>query len=322
MLVGQEDNILRQTNVIVVLTKRNKELVAERKKLEELVHAKTLVAEAEVKRAEKLQHQLDLERNKAVRDRTKIDGQMVELQKQKAQVDENVRELQRKLEYMSRVRLALEHQVSGLREKLDSLMVDYSDVVTAMCVCLHVCLCAGADEPELTTSPNDLTRTRLDPLGRLERKSKTRMLRNRMMVKQARLTLEYETWVTKKKEEANHMYPGMAGAARSRKGTKDPHHAADKDAKGAAAAEEKKQAAEAAAERKRREAEEEEARQKKEAEELARLQKEAEEREKERQRLAEEELAKQQAEEEARAAQEAAEREAAEKAKGGKKKKK
>jgi hypothetical protein len=123
---------MRQTNMIVVLTRKNKELLSERKKMEEVVHGKTIQAENEVKKSEKLEREMEGVRNKAVRERTKHDLAVADLVKSKVVLDDRIRDLERKLEAAARLRMAYEHQNLALRDKLDALLIDYSDVVQQM----------------------------------------------------------------------------------------------------------------------------------------------------------------------------------------------
>ncbi|KAJ3358076.1 hypothetical protein GGF32_000778 [Allomyces javanicus] len=296
----EEESVLRQTNMIVVLTKRNKELVLERKKMDELLHAKTVTAENEVRRCEKLERELESTRNKYTRDRTKLEAAMGELAKAKATVDDRVRELERRLEAAARLRIAIEHQNAGLRDKLDSLMIDYSDVVNAVPI---------EDLEAATTSPRTerkkapgaaaavpLALSPIPPGGEDD------------AMKQARLAFEYEAWVKKKSEEAGHAAAHPAAGAGAR-GSRKPTKAAADEAKHLEMQrlEQERQEAEAARKRQEEElAQREEERKRQEAENEARLQREAEEREKERQRRAEEELVKQEAEATAAAAAAAA----------------
>ncbi|KNE62843.1 hypothetical protein AMAG_08023 [Allomyces macrogynus ATCC 38327] len=286
----EEESVLRQTNMIVVLTKRNKELVLERKKMDELLHAKTVTAENEVRRCEKLERELESTRNKYTRDRTKLEAAMGELAKTKAAVDDRVRELERRLEAAARLRIAIEHQNAGLRDKLDSLMIDYSDVVNAVPI---------EDLEAATTSPRTerkkapaaaaavpLALSPIPPGGEDD------------AMKQARLAFEYEAWVKKKSEEAGQAAAHPAAGAGAR-GSRKPTKAAADEAKHLEMQRIEQERQETEAARKRQEEELarlEEERKKQEAENEARLQREAEEREKERQRRAEEELAKQEAE--------------------------
>ncbi|KNE61841.1 hypothetical protein AMAG_07117 [Allomyces macrogynus ATCC 38327] len=293
----EEESVLRQTNMIVVLTKRNKELVLERKKMDELLHAKTVTAENEVRRCEKLERELESTRNKYTRDRTKLEAAMGEMAKAKAAVDDRVRELERRLEAAARLRIAIEHQNAGLRDKLDSLMIDYSDVVNAVPI---------EDLEAATTSPRTerkkapaaaaaavpLALSPIPPGGEDD------------AMKQARLAFEYEAWVKKKSEEAGHAAAHPAAGAGAR-GSRKPTKAAADEAKNLEMQRIEQERQEAETARKRQEEELarlEEERKKQEAENEARLQREAEEREKERQRRAEEELAKQEAEAAAAAA--------------------
>ncbi|KAJ3370687.1 hypothetical protein GGF31_004001 [Allomyces arbusculus] len=286
----EEESVLRQTNMIVVLTKRNKELVLERKKMDELLHAKTVTAENEVRRCEKLERELESTRNKYTRDRTKLEAAMGEMAKAKAAVDDRVRELERRLEAAARLRIAIEHQNAGLRDKLDSLMIDYSDVVNAVPI---------EDLEAATTSPRTerkkapaaaavvpLALSPIPPGGEDD------------AMKQARLAFEYEAWVKKKSEEAGHA-PAHPAAGAGARGSRKPTKAAADEAKHLEMQRIEQERQEAEAARKRQEEElarVEEERKKQEAENEVRLQREAEEREKERQRRAEEELAKQEAE--------------------------
>ncbi|KAI9175550.1 hypothetical protein H9P43_006911 [Blastocladiella emersonii ATCC 22665] len=326
-LGATDDETLRQTNVIVVLTRRNKELLGERKKMEELLHAKTVQAEGEVRRAEKLDRALELERNKFTRDRTKLEAQIEAAGRVKAGLDDRVRELERKLEHAARVRLSLEHQVAGLRDKLDSLMIDYSDVVAAVPV--------GDDEGMGSPQPARKRMATNASIAGPPVEGAAAGGEEDDKVKQARLALEYETWVRKKRDDAGASpsppppppHPSHPAAApRARKRTIDDaaaRRAAETEAQRAAEAE----AAEAE-ERRRQQAEddarrraEEEARAVREAEDLARVQREAEAREQERVRQADEEIARQQAEMEAEQAAQAAAAAAAGGGGGGKKKK-
>ncbi|KAI9224021.1 hypothetical protein BC828DRAFT_374549 [Blastocladiella britannica] len=169
-----------------------------------MLHLKTVQAETEGRRADKLESLLEAERVKATRDRVKLEQAIADSARAKATVDEHVRELEHQLEHAGRVRIALEHQVGGLREKLDSLMVDYSDVVTDL---------PDEDGFNVPTAAARKKASTNDPNDSEEEK-----------LRQARLTLEYETWVSKKKEQAAHAHPGMV--PRSRAPTKD-HPGAD-----------------------------------------------------------------------------------------------
>ncbi|KAJ1511394.1 hypothetical protein HMI55_006614 [Coelomomyces lativittatus] len=123
-----EDRVLRETNMIIVLTKRNKELMKERKKMEEFMHLKVVQLENEAKKATKFEKDIDLLRQKHTRERAKLDAQLTELLRTKTKVEEKVHELERKNEAMARIQLSLEHQINGFRNKLDSLLIDYSDI--------------------------------------------------------------------------------------------------------------------------------------------------------------------------------------------------
>ncbi|KAI9144151.1 hypothetical protein BKA69DRAFT_916435 [Paraphysoderma sedebokerense] len=186
--------------MIAVLTKRNKELTKEKRKLEHLLHAKSLQLESEAKKSQKIISETEAMKAKIAREKTTKELELTEALKKKLALEEKIREYEKRIDEEAKIRITLEHQNYTLRQKVEKM--NFNEALGTF-----------LDEPDSTTRQPDKTKgvpdEKMLPVPTSMTKKPKPTMANLSIpspdedkkIKVARVTLEYDAWVASKKIE-------------------------------------------------------------------------------------------------------------------------